>query len=168
MDDVAATHGYLVCPKGYTKSAERRAQTVVSIRLVPLDRLEDFDPSTWPTCQVTTCQEGRVLGDGYPGMTSRMNPISGPIWQSREVTFVHYVGKCDRCGAFHLKCLTCGVILYTPERDDDDYGHQCSCKPPWFWLASVEEDERGFESAELHVVFLPSGKTITTDRRALQ
>src|SRR4051812_34749139 len=26
MQDVGATHGYLVCPNGYTKAAERRAQ----------------------------------------------------------------------------------------------------------------------------------------------
>jgi hypothetical protein len=168
MDDVGATHGYLVCPKGYTKSAERRAQSVVSIRLVPLDRLEDFDPSTWPECKVATCKNGRVFWDGYPGMTTRLAPVSGPhTGQLRDVTFIHYVGKCDRCGAFHVKCVTCHDILYIPADDDEDYGRRCSCQTPWFWLASIEEDEHGFESAELHVVFL-SGKTITTTRRALQ
>src|SRR5436189_304668 len=50
MEDVGATHGYLVCPHGHTKAAERRAQQKVSIRLVPLDCLEGFDPSTWPQC----------------------------------------------------------------------------------------------------------------------
>ena len=172
MDDVAATHGYLVSPAGYTKAAERRAQTAVSIRLMPLDRLENFDPGTWPTCRAANCHDGRVFWDGYPGMINRVVPLSGPdSGRPREVTFVHYVGKCDRCGAFHVKCLTCRDILHTPEGDDTDYGHQCSCQPPWFWLASVEEDEHGFRSAELHVVFLAGlffGRTITTDRRALQ
>src|SRR5436305_527395 len=51
MEDVGATHGYLVCPRGYTKAAERRAQTTVSIRLVSLDHLEGFDPSSWPQCK---------------------------------------------------------------------------------------------------------------------
>jgi hypothetical protein len=171
MDDVGATHGYLVCPKGYTKSAERRAQLAVSIRLVPLDRLENFDPSTWPKCKVTSCKNGRVFWDGYPGMVQRVIAVSGPeAGRTRELAFIHYVGKCDRCGAFHVKCLTCRDILYTPENDDTDCGHQCSCQPPWFWLASVEEDEHGFESAELHVVSLVSGKTkiMTADRRPLQ
>jgi hypothetical protein len=30
MEDVGATHGYLVCPVGHTKSAEKRAQMAVS------------------------------------------------------------------------------------------------------------------------------------------
>jgi hypothetical protein len=169
MEDVGATHGYLVCPKGYTKAAERRAQTVVSIRLLPLDRLEDFDPSTWPKCGVTTCKNGRVFWDGYPEMVLALRPADGPkAGELRHVGFVHYVGKCDRCGRFHVKCLTCRDMLAPPENDDADYGHQCSCKPAWFWLASVEQDEHGFESAELHVCFLPSGQTITVNRRALQ
>lgn len=169
MEDVNATHGFLVCPMGYTLSAERRAQSTVSIRLVPLDQLEDFDPSTWPKCLATACPNGRVFWDGYPGMTGGLTRVLRPgLASRREVTFVHYVGKCDRCGAFHVKCLTCQDTFYAPESDDADYGRQCSCKPPWFWLASVEEDEHGAKSAELHVIFLPSGRTITTDRRALQ
>lgn len=35
MEDVGATHGYLVSPAGHTKAAEKRAQTAVSIRIVP-------------------------------------------------------------------------------------------------------------------------------------
>jgi hypothetical protein len=168
MDDVAATHGLLVCPKGYSAAAERRAQAAaVSIRLVPLDRLEDFDPSTWPKCLVATCKNGRVFWDGYPAATLRLAPISG-VGPLREVTFVHYVGKCDRCGAFHVRCQTCGDMLHTPTDDDADYGHRCSCAPPWFWLASIEEDEHGSPSAELHVIRLPGGEIGTVDRRPLR
>lgn len=168
MEDVAATHGYLVCPSGYTKAAQRRAQMSVSIRLVPLDQLENFDLSTWPRCQAPKCNDGRVFWDGYPGMTMHAIPVSGPNeGQSVEFTYIHYVGKCDRCGRFHVKCLTCGDRLAPPEDDPTDEGHQCSCQPPWFWLASVEEDEHGSPSAELHVVFLPSGQVNTTDRRSL-
>jgi hypothetical protein len=56
--------------------------------------------------------------------------------------------------------------LSPPENEPEDCGHQCSCQPPWFWLASVEEDEHGAESAELRAVML-SGRIITTDRRSL-
>lgn len=48
MEDVGATHGYLVCPRGHTSAAEKRAQTAVTIRLLPLDRLEGFDPGHGP------------------------------------------------------------------------------------------------------------------------
>jgi len=54
MEDVGATHGYLVCPYGHTPAAERRAQTAVSIRLLPLHHLDDFDPRTWPRCSRST------------------------------------------------------------------------------------------------------------------
>jgi rRNA maturation endonuclease Nob1 len=83
-----------------------------------------------------------------------------------EISYVHYVGKCDRCGRFHVRCTTCGAILSLPEDDDSDCGHQCGCKMPWFWLASVEEDEDRRKSAELHLVRAP-GVVETVDRRAL-
>ena len=168
MEDVAATHGYLVCPEGYSKAAERRAQSVVSIRLLPLDRLDDFDPLDWPTCQGPMCKDGLVFWDGYPEITAGIVPISEPISsKERFISYIHYVGKCDRCGRFHVKCMTCGEILSPPHDDDNDYGRQCVCKLPWFWLASIEEDEHGAKSAELHAV-LGTGKIITADRRPLQ
>lgn len=84
MEDVGATHGYLVSPAGYTKTAEKRAQAAVSIRIVPLDRLEDFDPSTWPRCQREGCKHGRVFWDGYPELTVVLRPLdnSEPVYQS--------------------------------------------------------------------------------------
>ena len=69
MNDVGATHGYLVCPAGHTKAAVKRAQELVSIRIVPLDRLENFDPSTWPQCRTGICPQGRIFWDGYPELT---------------------------------------------------------------------------------------------------
>ncbi len=163
MEDVGATHGYLVSPAGFTKAAERRAQEAVSIRILPLDRLDNFDPSTWPRCTNPRCSRGRVFWDGYPEIELSLRSISGK--EQMQVPFVHYVGKCDRCGRFHIKCLTCGDLFSPLEGEDDDYGHQCRCKLPWFWLASVEEDEQGRKSAELHVVL--GGKVRTVDRRGL-
>jgi hypothetical protein len=37
----------------------------------------------------------------------------------------------------NVRCTRCDEIVPIPHDSDDD-GHQCSCKPPWFWLASVE------------------------------
>jgi len=167
MEDVGATHGYLVCPSGYTKAAEQRAQAAVSIRLVPLDRLDDFDPTTWPACQSERCRDGRVFWDGYPEITLRLRPVGSAQGEPLEARYVHYAGKCDRCGRFHVKCLTCDEILTVPEDDETDVGHQCQCKQPWFWLASIEEDEEGFKSAELHAVLIPTMEIITADRRSL-
>lgn len=165
MEDVGATHGYLICPSGHTKAAEKRAQMAVSIGLVPLDYIEHFDPSNWPQCKNVLCKHGRIFWDGYPelSLTARSIDVLGkPLL--REMKFIHYVGKCDRCGRFHIHCTKCGDILSAPEDDNEDIGHQCHCKLPWFWIASVEQDEDGNQSAELHVV-LGTSEIRTVDRR---
>jgi hypothetical protein len=144
MEDVGATHGFLVCPAGYSKTAEQRAQKAISIRLVPLDHIPDFDPSTWPPCKNPTCPHGKIFWDGYPELTLVLRPLSaGHAQQPVNRSFIHSVGKCDRCGRFHVGCLTCDDILSVSENDDGDSGHQCRCRLPWFWIASVEEDEEG-------------------------
>lgn len=165
MKDVNATHGYLVSSAGHTSAAEKRAQLAVSIRIVPVDRLENFDPSTWPQCRDLRCKSGRIFWDGYPELSLRVQRIRGGDQRMEYVPFVHYVGKCDRCGLFHVWCTTCNDILPIPEDVDEDCGHQCRCAPPWFWLASIEEDDDGNESAELHVI-LRTGEIITADRRS--
>lgn len=166
MEDVGATHGYLVCPNGYTKAAEVRAQTLVSIRIVPLDRMENFDPSTWPHCHNEKCSVGRIFWDGYPELSLRLAAVKGPETGSlTRKAFIHYVGKCDRCGRFHVHCLTCGDTLSPEEDNDEDIGHQCDCKLPWFWLASIEEDGNGGRAAELHAIV--AGEPITVTRRSL-
>lgn len=166
MEDVGATHGYIVCSAGYTKAAEKRAQEAVSIRIVPVDRLEGFDPATWPHCKFENCLRGRVFWDGYPELTMTLQSINSSVdAQPINIQRIHYVGKCDRCGRFHVLCLTCKDVLIPPEDDEDDIGRQCSCRPPWFWLASIEEDEEGNRSAELHVC--SSSGPMTVDRRSL-
>jgi hypothetical protein len=166
MNDVSATHGYLVSPAGHTKAAERRAQMAVSIRIIPVDRLANFDPSTWPKCKGPRCKHGRVFWDGYPELSLVLQPLTANGERKPVLDrFLHYVGKCDRCGLFHVWCNRCDEILVIPHRDNDE-GHQCRCKPPWFWLASVEEDSEGTRSAELHVA-MATGKVRTVNRRGL-
>jgi hypothetical protein len=167
MEDVDATHGYLICASGHTKAAERRAQSAVSICLVPLDHIEDFDPTTWPRCLRMGCEHGRIFWDGYPEVSLGLMALNGGGQQSPiRKSFVHNVGKCDRCGKFHVLCATCDQILYVPEDDESDTGHQCACQLPWFWLASIEKDEMGRRSAELHLV-MGEGNVETVDRRSL-
>jgi len=167
VEDVGATHGYLVTSSGFTKAAEKRAQMAVSIRIVPVDRLENFDPSTWPKCKNAKCSRGRIFWDGYPEMSLKVFPVNSSVEpRLHTVAYVHYVGKCDRCGFFHVWCTTCDDTLLVPHDDDEDHGHQCRCRRPWFWLASVEEDENSNESAELHAA-LGTGEVITVDRRGL-
>lgn len=165
MEDVGATHGYLVSPHGYSSAAGRRAQELVSLRIVPLDRLEDFDPSLWPKCNRANCDRGRVFWDGYPELTMVVRSIENPSEVTAVIPRIHYVGKCDRCSAFHVRCTKCNDLLYIPENDETDIGQSCQCRPPWFWLASIESDEEGYPSAELHVCM--PGNVWTVDRRSL-
>ncbi|WP_081263204.1 restriction endonuclease [Pseudomonas putida] len=164
MNDVGATHGYLVCPNGYSKAAERRAQDSVSIRLLPLDRLEDFDPSTWPLCLVPNCQIGRIFWDGYPCIDVHLAPLNGG--EIISIPYIHYVGKCDKCSRFHIRCLSCNETLAPRHDSDSDEGVKCKCKLPWFWLASIEEDSSGQRSAELHLI-KGINDIITVNRRSL-
>lgn len=167
MDDVGATHGYLICPAGHTKAAEKRAQMAVSICLVPLNYIDDFDPSKWPHCKSGRCKNGRIFWDGYPELSLTLQPVDvGGTGQPIKANYVHYVGKCDRCGRFHVRCTTCDDVLSVPEDDDEDIGHQCRCKLPWFWLASIEQDDNGGKCAELHAV-LGTDDFRTVDRRPL-
>ncbi|WP_197435240.1 restriction endonuclease [Nitratireductor arenosus] len=111
MEDVGATHGYLVCPHGHTAAAEKRAQRAAAIRLLPLDRLEDFDPRTWPRCSRPGCKNGRVFWDGYPEVSLG---FVAPDGTPKRLAFVHSVGKCDQCRVFHASCATCHQILCVP------------------------------------------------------
>jgi hypothetical protein len=168
MKDVGATHGYLVCPHGHTATAQRRAQDAVSIRLLPLDRLENFDPSTWPDCVVEKCRGGKVFWSGYPSVDVFARSLDRKSSDLHRFSYVHYVGKCDRCHRFHVKCMACQEILSVPYDADDD-GYQCRCKMPWFWLASLETDDNGRRSAELHLVTALRGdaQVQTVDRRSM-
>lgn len=167
VNDVGATHGYLVTSSGFTKAAEKRAQMAISIRIVPVDRLGNFDPSTWPKCRNPNCNRGRVFWDGYPEMSLKLLSVDTSIEPKLQtVAYVHYVGKCDRCRFFHVWCITCDDTLLIPHDNEEDRGHQCRCRLPWFWLASVEEDDEENKSAELHAA-LGTGEVITVDRRGL-
>lgn len=164
MQDVGATHGYLVCPNGHTEAALKRAQESVSICLLPLDRLQNFDPSRWPACRRVGCTRGRVFWDGFPEVSMSLMEVTatGPE-KGKLLPFVHCVGKCDRCGRFHVRCLTCDEIV---SLDDDEGEYQCKCRLPWFWLASIETDENQRRWVELHLV-MGLGKYETVNRRPL-
>jgi hypothetical protein len=163
MEDVGATHGYLVCPRGHTSAAEKRAQTAVTIRLLPLDRLEGFDPRTWPRCSRNKCSKGRVFWDGHPEISLNLLDADG---NAIRRAFIHDVGKCDRCGVFHVECGTCRELFCVLECNEVDVGHRCACQLPWFLLASIEMDEKGAQSAELHLV-MGLGEVRTVNRRSL-
>jgi len=157
MEDVGAKHGVLVCPHGFTKAAEKRASKNVSIHLIPLEALEHFDPSQMEKCAIDGCK-GFVFWDGYPELSLGLMPVAGG--ETRRMRFIHYVGKCDYCSRFHVKCCTCQTTFSLGNEDE----HKCECQTPWFWLSSIEADENGEQSMELHVILF-NGEVVTTSRK---
>lgn len=135
--------------------------------MLPLDRLDDFDPSTWPSCSSTQRCDGKVFWDGYPSVDILLAPLETEFRTTKIISYIHYVGKCDRCRNFHIKCITCGSILTPSYDDEENIGFQCQCKMPWFWLASIESDGDGIQSAELHLIEAVKQSVRTVSRRTL-
>src|SRR5262249_5035699 len=102
MKDVGAHHGFLVSSTGYSGAAQRRAQDAITISIVPLEHVEQIDPTRWPRCLGAKCANGRVFWSGYPELSMSLLPISSPKADVEKRTWLHYVGKCDQCGKFHM------------------------------------------------------------------
>ncbi|MEH6450310.1 MAG: restriction endonuclease [Oleispira sp.] len=162
MEDVDAAHGYLVSTIGYTKAAIKRAQELISLKIVPIEHLDSFDLTDWPKCKKSSCSDGHIFWDGFPCFDLELVTNK----KRSTVPRLHYVGKCEKCNSFHVKCMECNETLPIPEDDEEDIGHQCSCRPSWAWLASIEEDGHGKKSAELHCIFSYEN-IITVSRRSL-
>lgn len=154
MKDVNAQRGFLVCSNGYTKSALRRAQAHIGIKLVSEEEIEKIDIDSWERCRDKNCEDGLVLWDITPGII-----LDGTV-------IVQATGKCDECGKFQIWCWGCGnrhCINYMDE-------WQCSCKGPWFWLTSIESDtDENSQEYNSHylLLVLGNGTCHVLDRRPI-
>ncbi len=154
MKDVKAQRGYLVCSNGYTKSALKRAQTHIGIKLLLENEIEDLSLNSWDNCKNKKCNDGLVLWDAFPGVISD------------EIVSVQATGKCDCCGKFHIWCWSCG------NRHCIDFKKewQCDCRDSWFWLTSIEDDED--ENGEVYkshylILVMSNGTYEVIDRRPI-
>ncbi len=128
MRDVGAHHGIIVCPNGYSKSALRRAQDAITIRLVGLDELERVDLNSWDPCSDSSCG-GLVLWDRTPALN-----LSGDV-------LIFATGKCDQCRGFNVWCWTCNEKSCLGNEDE----YKCSCEGVWFWMTAKEFDSDDLE-----------------------
>jgi hypothetical protein len=161
MKDCRAQHGIIVCPNGYTPAALRRAQDAITIKLVPLKDLDNFDLNAWDPCtgkcqaELNADRRGLVLYDSPFGLTIADSPLS-----------IVANGKCDVCNNFHVWCWVCGAKFALG--DEDEY--KCSCN--WFWLTAIEEEVdsptgESIEAVHLFMILL-DGAVIPVDRRKLR
>jgi Restriction endonuclease len=154
MKDVKAQRGFIVCSNGWTKSAIKRAQNHIGIKLLLEEEIESLDFNSWDNCKNENCDNGLVLWDITPGIFINDNAT------------VQATGKCDECGKFQIWCWGCGNRHCIDFMDE----WQCSCEGTWFWLTSIEndEDENGqiYKSHYLLLV-LGNGNAEIIDRRPI-
>ncbi len=153
MRDVGAKHGILVCANGHTKSALKRAQQHIGIKLIPESKIEELNIYSWDACLHETCSDGLVLWDTTPGLF-----IEG-------TAYIQATGKCDACGKFHVWCWSCGNRAFL--HDEDEW--QCSCKGPWFWLTAIEEESnsKGRTNQAVYLLLPTANDVYMIDRRPL-
>ena len=153
MKDVDAKRGVIVCSNGYTKSALRRAQQHIGIKIITAEEIKNFSLNSFDNCTNISCTNGLVLWDLTPGIIINQGPAH-----------VQATGKCDECGKFNIWCWSCGnkmCIEYESEIT-------CSCDGPWFWLTSIELDnDKGGKKGESHhlILVLGNGNFFIIDRR---
>jgi len=164
MKDCRAQRGVLVCPKGYSKAALRRAQKAIQIKLVTFEELEDLSFAQWDLC-LGVCssadskykERGWVLWDSPLGLGSLTSPIS-----------ITAVGKCDVCGDFNLWCWDCGQRF---AMSGDEAEFKCDCDR--FWITSLESEGQDTHGNELRSIVLtvvllnPQELYFSVDRRPL-
>lgn len=147
MRDVRAARGVLVCTKGYTKAALRRAQQIIDIRLLTEDEALEIDHGA-----VDPCPHCADTGHKSRGLVFWDGQFPLPIVPGWAIVFT---GKCDVCRSFAFWCWDCGEKLVVP----DGESYVCGCERRWFTEAT--DDEIVF------VVAIEDGE-VPLDRRPLR
>lgn len=127
MKDCRAEYGFLVCPEGFTRGAQRRAQKKITLKLLTLSDLEQFSFDSYDFCTSQNCLNRADKGVIYWGDAFG---ISLPD----ETISTFSVAKCDVCHQFHIWCFSCGEKFVLGDEDE----HHCSCNQSYFWLTAIE------------------------------
>lgn len=161
MKDCEAAHGILVCPKGWSRGAKRRAQDAITIKLLTLEEIEEktswasFDECVGECCQDSNrrSQKGLVLWDA-----DHLLKIDG-LWA------VVFTGKCDICHNFHIWCWDCGEKFAVSEEDQ----HECYCKRMWVSVIEEEVDDPSSKTLNaVHLLLQTGNDILALDRRRLR
>jgi len=161
MKDCSAAHGILVCPKGWSQSAKRRAQDAITIKLLTLEDLEE--KTSWASF-------GECIGECYqvPKLRSKKGMV---LWDAEHLLeigglfVIVRTGKCDACHNFHVWCWDCGEKFAIGDEDQ----HECYCER--VWVSAIEEDMNDLSGKTLNAVHLLmsiGGNALPLDRRRLR
>lgn len=161
MRDCRAPRGIIVAPNGFTEGAERRAQDAITLKILPMEEVDDFDWAAYHPC-LGTCRDrangeprrGLVLWEGAPLSL----PVDGAWWTM-------WPGKCDACHNFHVWCWACGGKFALSDEDE----HRCECG--WLWVSAIEEeleDRPGSTLNAVHLLVWTGEHLVAIDRRPLR
>jgi hypothetical protein len=163
MRDCRAHRGIIVCTKGYTKGAMRRAQDAINIKILSLSDIEEFSWLYEPClgrCMKANRgkkQRGGVLWTEYMGIITNTGLI-----------LIVQTGKCDGCHSFHVWCWDCGIKFAVPDKKI------ISCGCDRNWAAVPESPETGHQGGPESVWLMmrednaPTNQPIVFDRRPLR
>lgn len=159
MRDCRADHGILVCPNGWSHGAERRAQDLITLKLLTLDEASQrtewaiFEECYGP-CQraLNPHRRGVVLWNG------ELPVAVGPLWA------IVWTGKCDVCHCFQVWCWDCGgkfALAIGASRT-------CGCERQWSAAILDDTDNSTARSHKAaHLLFTIENDTISIDRRSV-
>jgi hypothetical protein len=165
MKDCRASRGVLVCPNGYSPAALRRAQDAITIKLLTLDEVDEFDWAHYERCQGDCLERpnpqdrGLVLWDGQHPVGIAGDGILG-AWA------IVFTGKCDRCHNFHVWCWDCGLRFALPDEGE----FECGCDERQ-WVTAIEEeasDSTGQTLNAVHLFMVLAGQAYPLYRRRLR
>lgn len=145
MRDVRADRGILVCPRGFSPGAARRAQKGIGIKLLRPEELDAVVLHTWDVCASDECTSSRI--GRYEGWVL-YDEVFHAGFPDESVAAVA-VGKCDVCSCFNVWCWECGQ-KFALEGNESEAG--CACSR--FWLTSIESDGMLDDGTELMSVYL--------------
>jgi len=160
MRDCRAEYGFLVCPVGYTKGAQKRAQSNITLKLLTFSDLERFSLDSYELCNSNSCLKRIHTGVLY------WSDAFGIFLPDGTVSLFS-VAKCDVCHQFHVWCFSCGMKAMLTDEDE----FHCSCGMPWFWLTSMEEEEdcdHASTSKSVYLLLVTATDVKIVDRRPLR
>jgi hypothetical protein len=125
MRDVRASRGVLVCTKGYSDAAARRAEQAIDIRLLREDEALEIDHAAIDPCP--HCQDENRKPEGLVFWDGQLPLGVGPAWA------IVFTGKCDLCRSFAFWCWACGTRRSFPtalnmNADVSGSGHGARCR----------------------------------------
>jgi hypothetical protein len=160
----------MICPSGHTAAALRRAQDSVSIKLLPLESLDEF---AWQLDECSgPCGKRKVRGTLFWSefLDPCFSTLNRTVVESASFTgwVIVQVGICAACHSFHVWCWDCGEKFAI--QDGLRNIVECGCGRLW---GSVPESKESGHVGEPESIWLmmkehSEGRPLYLDRKPIR